>query len=110
MFRSPISPASVCTSARNSSRKATSSVERVAEATTFFPGILTPNHHSNATTTATVLVIRTILSRMRRRMSAEFFAEAEGAEREQCGAHRGKDDKRRPEFGEARTAQDNRAH
>src|SRR5437588_8056496 len=101
MFRSPISPASVWTSRRNSSRSAISSGDNRAATETFVPGIRTPNHQSSAIMTATALTIRRQLNKMRRHISAEFFPKTESAEREQRGAHRGKDDKRRPKFGEA---------
>src|SRR5215471_6020917 len=58
MFRSPMSPASFCTSTRSSSRNAISSGESGPAVETFFPGILIPNHQSNAKITATAMVMR----------------------------------------------------
>src|ERR1700730_16121993 len=69
MFRSPISPASFCTSARSSSRNATSSGESAAAFEIFLPGILTPNHQSNANTAATTMAMRSALERILKKMS-----------------------------------------
>src|SRR5437667_5512349 len=65
MLRSPISPASFCTSVRSSSRNAISSGESGAACETFLPGILTPNHQSNAKTAATAMLMRRTLKRIR---------------------------------------------
>src|SRR5438046_9051508 len=87
MFRSPMSPASVWTSRRNSSRSAISSGDNGAATETFFPGIRTPNHHNNAMMAATALTIRRELNKMRGRISADLFAERERAEREEPDRH-----------------------
>src|ERR1043166_6651504 len=62
MFRSPMSPASFCTPARSSSRKAISSGDNPAAAETFPPGIRIPNHHSSHAAKASASAIRTKLS------------------------------------------------
>jgi uncharacterized membrane protein len=63
MLRSPISPANFCTLARSSSRNPTSSGDSGAAFEIFFPGILTPNHQSNAKTAATAIAMRRALKR-----------------------------------------------
>ena len=65
MFRSPISPASFCTLARSSSRNPTSSGDSGAAFGILLPGILIPNHQSNAKTAATAMVMRSALKRIR---------------------------------------------
>lgn len=45
MFRSPISLLIICTLALSSSRRATSAGESAAALVTFWPGILSKNHH-----------------------------------------------------------------
>src|SRR5258708_2693445 len=86
MFRSPMSPASVCTSRRNSSRSAISSGDNCAVTKTLFPGIRTPNHHNNAMMAATALTIRRELNKMRGHISADLFAERERAEQQKKDA------------------------
>src|SRR6266536_1143150 len=117
MFRSPISPASFCTSARSSSRSATSSGESGAALEIFFPGILTPNHQSNAKTAVTAMVMRralkripeTLLRRRRRRATGfpklrstlrDFPAEAQRAQNEKKVRHQNQNEKIRPVFKE----------
>ncbi len=65
MFRSPISPASFWTLARSSSRNVTSFGDSGAALEIFLPGILTPNHQSNAKSAATAIVMRKTLNRIR---------------------------------------------
>src|SRR5882757_5054550 len=65
MFRSPISPASFCTSACSSSRSAISSGDSAAILEIFLPDILIPNHQSNAKTAATPMVMHKALKKMR---------------------------------------------
>src|SRR5262249_39369767 len=65
MLRSPISPASICTFARSSSRNAISSADSGPALETFFPGILIPNHQSNTkTAAATTTVMRSVVNKI----------------------------------------------
>src|SRR6266480_1372394 len=65
MFRSPISPASFCTSALSSSRNVTSSGDSGSVFEIFLPGILTPNHQSSAKTAATAIRTHSALKSIR---------------------------------------------
>src|SRR6266404_1536075 len=56
MFRSPISPPSVCTSARSSSRSVISSGESGTEREIFLPGIRSKKHHVALTTIAKQII------------------------------------------------------
>src|SRR6266704_2577660 len=108
MFRSPMSPASVCTSRRNSSRSAISSGDNCAATETFFPGVRTPNHHSSAMIAVTALTIRRELNKMRRHISPDLFAEQERAKSEEQDRHHDQDEQMRPVFEEVRAAEDDR--
>src|SRR5436189_3828748 len=66
MFRSPISPASFWTSARNSSRRMTSAGESSAVFEMFFPDIFIPNSQSIEIIAVTASAIRKQLSKKRR--------------------------------------------
>src|SRR6266404_1277576 len=109
MFRSPMSPASVCTSRRNSSRSAISSGDNGAATETFFPGIRTPNHHNNAMMAATALTIRREVNKMRGHISADLFAERERAEGEEQDRHDDEDEQVRPVLEEMCAAEDDGA-
>src|SRR5688572_6313976 len=88
IFRSPISPASACTSAISSVRSAISFSESAAALEMFFPGILIPNHQSrkkNATTASamrrTLRVTRGNMSRLAHLHIAVFRMEFPSADR-----------------------------
>src|SRR6266404_8013316 len=90
MFRSPISPASFCTSARSSSRNATSSDESGATFEIFLPGILIPNHQSNAKIAATAMAMRSALKKIRLNTSPPSLSPAlinNSCSRDFRGAH-----------------------
>src|SRR6266436_2054381 len=133
MFRSPISPASFCTLARSSPRSATSSGDSGPVFGILLPGILIPNHQSNAKTAATAMVMRSALKRIclgtstpnygEHRSSAlrqfprgarsplrDFPAEAECTENEKEVRHQNENEKIRPVFKKIRSAQNDRAH
>src|SRR6516165_3628292 len=126
MFRSPISPASFCTLARSSSRSAISSGDSGAAFGILLPGILIPNHQSNAKTAATAITTRTVPKKIRlntlttesiaprttggTRALSNLFAESHRAKRKQSDAHPRQDEERRPEVGEACSAQHDRSH
>src|SRR5205823_6013223 len=109
MFRSPMSPASVCTSRRNSSRSAISSGDNGAATETFFPGIRTPNHQSSANTATTAPTIRETLSRIRRNISSNLLPEEERAEGEEQDRHDDEDEQVRPVLDEMCAAEDDGA-
>src|SRR6266480_5651420 len=117
MLRSPISPASFCTLARSSSRSATSSGDSGAAFKIFLPGILTPNHQSNAKTAATAIAMRRALKRSDRNTAGthlcalrNFSPKPQRAETEQQDRHHHQDNKILPVFEERRAAQNDRAH
>src|SRR5438045_7575556 len=114
MFLSPISPASVCTSAASSARKAISAAESSAAVEIFFPGIFIPNHQSKKKKAATPSAIRSPLMPKRRKIpffkSADLLPEAQRADAEEQHGHDRHDGERGPVFEEARAAQDDGAH
>src|SRR6266436_1034790 len=117
MFRSPISPATFCTSARSSSRNVTSSGDSGAAFEIFLPGILIPNHQSNAKNAVIATVMRSPAQRIfesllwpRRSLPTRFpesrptlcnfFPELQRAENEQQVGHQNENRKIRPVFEE----------
>src|SRR5438270_9691208 len=113
MFRSPISPASVCTSAASSARKAMSPTESVAVVEIFLPGILIPNHQSKRKKVTTPSAMRSPLMPKRRKIpffkSADLFPEPQRADAEEQHRHDRHDGERGPVFEEARATQDDGA-
>src|SRR5437764_992485 len=114
MFLSPISPASVWTSAASSARKAISAAESGAAAAIFFSDILIPNHQSKKKKTTTPSAMRSPLRHNRRKMlffnSSDLLSEAQGADAEKDHGHDRHDGERGPVFEEARAAQNDSAH
>src|ERR1051326_1441279 len=110
MFRSPISPASFCTSARSSSRKAISSGDNADAVKTFVPGILIPNHHSSHAAKTRASAIRTKLSNNARTSLADLFAKEQRAKGEEQDRHDDENEQVRPVFEQLRAAKNDRAH
>src|SRR5947207_3348757 len=114
MFRSPMSPASACTSATSSARKAMSPAESGAAVEIFFPGIFIPNHQSKRKKTTTPSAMRSPLIPKRRKIpsfkSADLFPEPQRADAKEEHGHDRHDGERGPVFEEARAAQDDGAH
>src|SRR5438067_2237262 len=77
MFRSPMSPASFCTSARSSSRSTISSGESGAAFETFLPGILTANDQSSANIAATAIAMRNALKAIRLNTTRCYLANSQ---------------------------------
>src|SRR4029453_5086193 len=73
MFRSPISPASFLTSARNSSRRTTSAGESSAVFEIFFPGIFIPNSQSIEIIAAIASAIRKQLRKKSRNIGKKGY-------------------------------------
>src|SRR4029453_2332634 len=73
MFRSPISPASFWTSARNSSRRMISAGESSAVFEIFFPGIFIPNSQNIEIIAAIASAIRKQLSKKRRNIGKNGY-------------------------------------
>src|SRR6266487_7081851 len=117
MFRSPISPASVCTSARSSSRSVISRGESGTEREIFFPGIFIPNHQSKKNIATTATVMRTLLSNKRRNMPesrdlklGDLLPKPQSTEDEKQDRHYDEDGEVRPVFEQMCAAQNDRAH
>ena len=86
-----------------------SSADNAAALKIFLPGILTPNHQSNAKTATTAPTIRTMLNKMRRNISSDLFAEEERAKSEEQDRHDDQDEQVRPVFEEMCAAEDDGA-
>src|ERR1700730_15225675 len=117
MFRSPISPASFCTSMASSARKTISSAESGAAVEIFLPGILIPNHQSKKKNVRTASAMRKPLRHKRRNISklplyksANLFPEPQRADAEEQHGHHRHDPKRWPVLKEAGAAQNDGAH
>src|SRR5438552_7502075 len=114
MFRSPISPARVCTSVASSARKAISAAESGAAVEIFFPGIFIPIHQSKKKKATTPSAMRSPLMPTRRKIpffkSADLFPEAQRADAKQDHGHDRHDGERGPVFEEAGATQDDGAH
>src|SRR5437763_3322470 len=117
MFRSPISPPRIRTSAISSSRNSISADDSAAAFETFLPGIFTPNHQSKKKTATIATVTRKLPSNKRRNMLEsrvwnlpDLLAKSQRAEHEEQDRHDDEDGEVRPVFDKMCAAQNDCAH
>src|SRR5664279_1654978 len=117
MLRSPISPASFCTSAASSPRKTISSAESCAAVEIFFPGILIPTHQSKKKNARTASVMRRPLRKTRRNRPklsrfklSNLLPKPKGADAEKEHGHDRQDGERRPILQKGGAAENDGAH